>query len=73
MLHSWNANQFDYSTGLSTGYQVITNAWVSVGYNFAGFRDEDFSGGSFTAQGPYIRFRFKFDQDSARQALKWFE
>jgi len=73
VLHSWNASQFDYSTGLYIGYQVITNAWVSVGYNFDGFRDEDFTGGSYTAQGPYFRFRFKFDQESAHKALKWFE
>ena len=73
VLHSWNASQFDYSTGLSVGYQVVTNAWVSVGYNFDGFRDEDFTGGSYTAQGPYFRFRFKFDQESAHKALKWFE
>ncbi len=73
VLHSWNAEQLDYSTGLSVGYQVMTNAWVSVGYNFAGFRDEDFSNGSFTAQGPFIRFRIKLDQDSARRALTWFE
>jgi hypothetical protein len=73
VLHSWNADQLDYSTGLSAGYQVMTNAWVSVGYNFVGFRDQDFNNGSFTAQGPFIRFRFKMDQDSARRALTWFE
>ncbi len=73
MLHSWNAEQLDYSTGVSAGYQVMTNTWVSVGYNFVGFRDEDFNNGSFTAQGPFIRFRFKMDQDSARRVLTWFE
>jgi hypothetical protein len=51
----------------------VTNAWVSVGYNVTGFQDQDFADGSFTAQGPYIRFRFKLDQDSARRALTWFE
>ena len=69
----FNSKQLDYSAGLSVGYQVITNAWASLGYNFVGFRDRDFTNGSFMAQGPFIRFRIKLDQDSARRALTWFE
>jgi hypothetical protein len=38
--------------------------WVSVGYNFVGFYDADFSASEFTSQGPVIRFRFKLDQSS---------
>jgi uncharacterized repeat protein (TIGR01451 family) len=70
-LHSWTSGQLDYSEGVSVGYNVAQNAWVSLGYNLTGFDDKDFSQSEFTAQGPYVRFRFKFDQQSVRDAAKW--
>ncbi len=70
VLHSWNSNQFDYSTGLSLGCNVFKNAWVSVGYNFLGFEDDDFSDGHFTAQGPFVKFRIKIDQQSVCDIVK---
>jgi hypothetical protein len=70
VLHSWNSDQFDYSTGVSIGCNVVENAWVSLGYNLLGFEDDDFSRGHFTAQGPFVKFRMKFDQDSVRDILK---
>jgi hypothetical protein len=70
VLHSWVANQFDYSTGVSLGCNVVKNAWVSAGYNVFGFEDEDFSQGSFTARGPFIRLRLKVDQQSVRDAIR---
>jgi len=72
VLHSWRADQIDYSSGVSLGCNVIKNAWLSIGYNFIGFEDEDFSRAGFTAKGPFIQFRFKFDQESVRDALKGF-
>ncbi|MBE0595790.1 MAG: hypothetical protein IH614_00815, partial [Desulfuromonadales bacterium] len=70
-LHSWNSHALDYSTGASVGYNVAKNAWLSLGYNLLGFHDPDFSRADFTAKGPYMRFRLKFDQDSVREALRW--
>jgi outer membrane protein OmpA-like peptidoglycan-associated protein len=69
VLHSWGVGQISYSAGPSVGYNVIKNAWVSVGYNVIGFADKDFSVANATAQGPYVRFRFKFDQNSIKDAL----
>jgi len=69
VLHSWSVGQISYSAGPSVGYNVIKNAWVSVGYNIVGFADKDFSITNATAQGPYVRFRFKFDQNSVKEAL----
>ncbi|MBI5875875.1 MAG: hypothetical protein HZB81_08580, partial [Deltaproteobacteria bacterium] len=63
---------FKYSYGPSIGYNVAKNMWLSVGYNLAGFRDRDFSKADFTGEGPFIKFRLKFDQESARDAVKWF-
>jgi uncharacterized repeat protein (TIGR01451 family) len=71
VLHSWNANQLNYSAGPSVGYNVVKNAWISLGYNFVGFTDKDFSAADYTAQGPFVRFRFKFDQNSVREAVNW--
>jgi uncharacterized repeat protein (TIGR01451 family) len=68
-LHSWDSQQIDYSAGISIGHNLFENAWISLGYNFTGFEDEDFSQGDFTAEGPFIQLRFKFDQESMRDAL----
>lgn len=72
LLHSWQASQMKYGSGASIGYNLVKNAWISAGYNFVGFTDRDFSAADFTAQGPFVKFRFKFDQNSLRDALKQF-
>lgn len=72
VLHSWRSDEIDYSSGVSLGYNVVKNTWLSIGYNFLGFDDEDFSRANFTAQGPFIQFRFKFDQKSVQDAVKGF-
>jgi uncharacterized repeat protein (TIGR01451 family) len=64
LLHSWESDVMDHSTGVDVGMTVMKNMWVSVGYNFAGFRDADFSASRHTAQGPYIKIRIKADQDT---------
>lgn len=63
-LHSWESNVMDYSVGFDVGTTIARNVWVSVGYNFAGFRDDDFSASRHTAQGPYLKIRIKADQDT---------
>jgi hypothetical protein len=65
-LNSWNSGTHDYRVGASVGFNVAENMWVSFGYNASGFVDTDFADGDFTAAGPYITFRFKFDQQSLR-------
>jgi hypothetical protein len=65
-LHSWSAGTVNGSYGLETGWEVGTNAWVSLGYNFSGFYDPDFTSNHYTAKGVFLRFRFKFDQDTIK-------
>jgi hypothetical protein len=65
-LHSWESNVLDYSAGFDVGTTFAKNVWISVGYNFAGFRDDDFSASRHTAQGPYLKIRIKADQDTFR-------
>jgi len=62
-----------YSYGVSVGHSFAKNIWLSAGFNFAGFTDQDFSGAKYSAQGFYLKFRFSFDQFTARKALAWWE
>jgi len=71
VLHHWDLKQYDYNTGLSVGHTLAKNIWVSVGYNFVGFKDKDFSAARYTSKGIYVKFRMKFDQTSIRDAVKW--
>lgn len=62
------------SYGFSVGYTPVKNLWTSIGYNFEGFVDSDFSAANYTSQGVYLKMRFKADQDSLsslRQAFNW--
>jgi len=70
-LYSGNSNNYLYSTGLSVGFQLARNIWLSLGYNLDGFDDRDFSAAGYTAQGPYLQFRMKFDQDSGAEIMNW--
>jgi len=70
ILHTWEMHQLSYSIGPSVGYNVVQNAWLSLGYNLVGFKDRDFSAANFTAQGPFVQFRVKFDQNSIKDGLK---
>lgn len=70
ILHSWRSELFDYSSGVSIGCNLVQNVWISAGYNFIGFQDEDFSRADFTAQGPFVKFRLKFDQNSVKDLLR---
>ena len=61
----WNGadNSMTYMLGAEVGYSPMTNLWLSVGYNFMGFNDEDIASDDTTQQGAYVRLRFKFDED----------
>ncbi len=49
--------------GAEVGYLVAANLWVSGGYNFSGYKDDDLAESDTTLQGAYVRFRFKFDEN----------
>ncbi|EDY87128.1 OmpA family protein [gamma proteobacterium HTCC5015] len=52
------------SWGLSTGFDLAKNLWLSIGYNWEGYDDEDFRFNGYTAEGPYLKLRYKFDQNT---------
>jgi hypothetical protein len=65
---TWLANEAggtgERATGIDIGINAARNLWISVGYNFAGFSDDDFDANRYTAEGPYVRFRFIADQNT---------
>ena len=65
---SWGVGTRQRAMGAELGYLVQRNLWVSLGYNFQGFRNPDLSGGAYTQDGFYLRLRFKFGADLFEQA-----
>ncbi|NUP98914.1 MAG: hypothetical protein HUU35_03550 [Armatimonadetes bacterium] len=51
-----------WAVGLEGGYLLSRDLWLSGGYNWSGFRDEELAADAYTDQGPYLRLRFKFDE-----------
>lgn len=68
-LNAWSAHTHAYSIGPMIGGSPVTNGWITLGYNFRGFTDSDFDAARYTAQGPYLQLRFKFDQNSFQNPL----
>ncbi len=52
-----------YGFGVELGFMVMENLWVSGGYNFFGYRDDDLVSGEYTNKGAFVRLRYKFDED----------
>ncbi len=71
LLQVADARQYDYSSGASVGHVLADNIWLSLGYNFNGFHDEDFSRSRYTMEGPFLKFRMKFDQQSVKDLVRW--
>ena len=63
-LWSAESETTDFSAGVSVGLTPFKNGWLSIGYNFTGFRDEDFSENGYTNEGAFVQFRFKIDQEN---------
>ena len=66
IYHSYNSKVIDYGFGVDLGYNVHENMWLTLGYNIAGFHDSDFAQARYTAQGPYLRFSIKADQQTLK-------
>jgi len=59
-----------FSYGPSVGVSPVKNVWINAGYNFSGFRDDDFEAAEFSREGVYLQMRLKFDQNTARGLLR---
>jgi uncharacterized repeat protein (TIGR01451 family) len=67
VYHSYESDVVDYGIGVDVGYNLRDNMWLTLGYNVAGFDDSDFSQARYTAQGPYLRFSIKADQQTLKR------
>jgi uncharacterized repeat protein (TIGR01451 family) len=70
ILYSQKSDNFDYGAGLYLGYNIFDNGLLVLGYNIDGFEDRDFSMQNHRAEGAYLQFRMKFDQDTINDAVK---
>ncbi len=68
-LYSWNSGAMQYSYGPSIGASPAKNVWLSLGWNISGFSDDDFAAADYSASGPYLKLRIKFDQHTAKGLL----
>ncbi|SFU99697.1 conserved repeat domain-containing protein [Polaromonas sp. YR568] len=59
----WGDGAAETAVGVEVGYLAWKNMWVSVGYNFKGFKASDMTGEAYTQRGLYLRVRFKFDEN----------
>ena len=57
-----------YAYGVEVGYVVVDNLWVTLGYNFRGFRDDELTGSDYTNRGWVLGMRYKFDEDLFRKS-----
>ena len=69
-LYAQSANNFDYGFGVYSGHNLFDNMLLTIGYNWKGFEDEDFSLQTYRLEGAYFRFNMKFDQESLKNSLK---
>jgi hypothetical protein len=73
LRHSYSDGTTNQLYSASLGYIVMKNLWVTAGYNWGGYRDIDFSKKDWTSQGPFVSFRYKFDQQTVKELLEWGE
>lgn len=69
VYRSGQADVSEQSYGVSVGYSMARNVWMSLGYNFSGFDDDDFHAAEYTSKGVFLKYRVKFDQFTARSIL----
>lgn len=71
-LYDYEMKDSRHSLGASIGLTPKQNTWVSLGYNFSGFDDNDFSDAGYTSHGIYLKLRIKADQDSVSDLRSYF-
>lgn len=62
-MRSNQASTNRFGVGVETGYRVMENMWLSVGYNHVKYNDGGIDS-DYTAKGVYFKIRFKFDQNT---------
>lgn len=60
----------ELSYGMEVGYRLRSSLWLSGGYKFAGFEDSDSGAADYSREGVFLKFRFKFDEQSIQDLLE---
>ena len=71
-LHSYKSNNLQENLGAHIGYNLFKYTYLAVGYNFSGFVDDDLGKTINSNEGPYLRFRIKYDNESLKETLNFF-
>ena len=64
LLATEGGNELRYSYGLGFNALIRRNLRLGIGYNFTGFDDDDLDPQGYNAEGLYIGFDFKFDENN---------
>lgn len=64
--YRFGGGESGFAAGAEVGYQLGGGLWVSGGWNYSSYRDNDLTGLGYTDNGPYIRLRYKFDEGLLR-------
>lgn len=67
LMRQTSTDTYTLSWGPEVGYVLFENFWISLGYNFNGFKDDDFDDAKYWAKGFYVKFRLKFDESYLRK------
>ncbi|CAA6816860.1 MAG: Unknown protein [uncultured Sulfurovum sp.] len=70
LLYAQSANNMDYGFGLYSGHNLFDNMVLTLGYNWKGFEERDFSLQTYRMEGAYFRFNMKFDQESLKDTVR---
>ena len=70
VLYAQSADNFDYGAGVYGGYNLFTNMMFTLGYNWEGFEDRDFSLQNYRIEGPYMQFKMKYDQENLKDVVR---
>ena len=70
LLYAQSANNLDYGLGVYSGHNLFDNMVLTLGYNWKGFEDRDFSLQTYRMEGAYFRFNMKFDQESLKDTVR---
>jgi len=62
VMKSHDVNNILHGGSIELGYRLIKNLWASIGYSMDDF-DSDLTGDHYSRKGPYLKIRFKFDED----------
>lgn len=69
LLNSRKINTSQHGGSIEIGYRLMDQIWLSLGYSFDSF-DPDLAGDPYRGKSPYLKLRFKFDENTFKDLKK---